>query len=76
MGTLNLNINQILDVIKSLPVDEKTFLKTFIEKDIETPQIHFSLTQKLLNGPVMSDEQYEAYIQLRNEFDVWEKKLS
>ena len=76
MGTLNLNINQILDVIKSLPVDEKTFLKTFIEKDIEIPQTHLSLTQKLLNGPVMSEKQYESYLQLRNEFDARGKKLS
>ncbi len=76
MGTLNLNINQILDVIKSLPVDEKAFLKTYIEKDIEATQTHSSLTEKLLKGPVMTDEQYESYLQLRNEFNLWAKKLS
>ena len=76
MGTLSLNVNQILEVIKSLPIDEKTFLKTCIEKDIETPPAHLSLTEKLLKGPVMSNEQYDTYLQLRDEFDIWGKSIS
>jgi hypothetical protein len=75
MVTLQVNMNQLLDMIKTLPFNEKAFLKSYIEKEIESQQTHSRLTQRLLSGPVMSDEQYNSYIQLQNEFNVWSKKI-
>ena len=75
MGTLQLNMNQLLDVIKTLPVNEKTFLVNHIEKEIKENQKKASLVQKLLSGPTMSDEQYESYLQIKKDFKKWSKKL-
>ena len=72
---LQLNMGQLLDVIKVLPLDDKYFLKTCIEKDLSNATFHQSLTDKLLHGPVMSDEQLQSYQQLKTDFAEWTKKL-
>ena len=74
--TLQLNMNQLLNVIKTLPVNEKSFLKICIEKEIAEERKQDSITQLLLSGPTMSDEQYQSYQQLRKDFKKWSKKLS
>jgi len=75
MGTLQLNMNQLFDVIKTLPVNEKIFLVNHIEKEIKVNRKETSLVQKLLSGPTMSDEQYESYLQIKKDFNKWSKKL-
>ena len=60
---LQLNMNQLLSVIRTLPVNEKSFLKTYIEKDISEDKKQNNITQLLLSGPTMSDEQYLSYQQ-------------
>ena len=72
---LQLSMNQLLSVVKSLPVNEKSFLKTYIEKDIAEDKRQTNITQLLLSGPTMSDEQYLSYQQLRKDFRKWSKKL-
>ncbi|MCL1933330.1 MAG: hypothetical protein FWF53_05935 [Candidatus Azobacteroides sp.] len=72
---LQLSMNQLLSVIKTLPVNEKSFLKTCIEKDIAEDKRQNNITQLLLAGPTMSDEQYLSYQQLRKDFRKWSKKL-
>ena len=74
--TFQLSINQLLNVIKTLPVNEKSFLKTCIEKEIIEEKKEDNITQLLLSGPTMSDEQYQSYQQLRKDFRKWSKKLS
>jgi len=73
--TFQLSINQLLNVIKTLPVNEKSFLKTCIEKEIIEEKKEDNITQLLLSGPTMSDEQYQSYQQLRKDFRKWSKKL-
>jgi hypothetical protein len=75
MVTLQVNMNQLLDMIKTLPFYEKAFLKAYIEKEIESQPTHSRLTERLLSGPVMSEEQYDSYIKLQNEFNTWSKKF-
>ena len=72
---LQLSMSQLLSVIKALPVNEKSFLKTCIEKDIVEDKMQNNITQLLLSGPTMSDEQYLTYQQLRKDFRKWSKKL-
>ena len=72
---LQLNIDQLLNVIKTLPVNEKSFLRTCIEKDIAEEKKQDNITQLFLSGPTMSDEQYQSYQQLRKDFRKWSKKL-
>ena len=72
---LQLSMNQLLSVIKTLPVNEKSFLKMYIEKDISEDKKQNNLTQLLLSGPTMSDEQYLSYQQLSKDFRKWSKKL-
>ena len=72
---LQLSLNQLLSVIKTLPVNEKSFLKTCLEKDIGEIENQSNITQLLLLGPTMSDEQYISYKQLRKDFRKWSKKL-
>ena len=65
---IQLNMEQLLSVIKTLPVNEKSFLKTYIEKDIAEDKNRDNITQLLLSGPTMSDEQYQSYQLLRKDF--------
>jgi len=71
---LPLNMNQLLGFIKTLSINEKTFLKTYIEKEISVER-HGELTQKLLQGPTMSDDEYQSYLQLKKDLKKWTKKL-
>ena len=71
---LPLDMNQLLGFIKTLSINEKTFLKKCIEKEISTER-HGELTQKLLHGTTMSDDEYQSYLQLNNEFKKWSEKL-
>ena len=70
---LPLDMNQLLGFIKTLSINEKTFLKTYIEKEISVER-HGELTQKLLQGPTMSDDEYQSYLQLKKDFKKWTKK--
>jgi len=73
--TLQLNTEQLMDVIKILPYDDKYFLKTSIEKELLNTHSHKSVTDRLLYGPTMSDEQFQLYQQLKENFAQWTKIL-
>jgi hypothetical protein len=75
METLQLSMDQLMGAIKTLPVSEKIFLKSYIEKEIKDNHVPSSLTLQLLSGPVMSDEQYNSYLKLKQDFNKWSKKL-
>ena len=72
---LPFNREQWMDVIKILPLDDKYFLKTCIEKELSSTLPQQSITGRLLHGPVMSDEQFQSYQQLKGNFAEWTKKL-
>ncbi len=67
---------KIIEALKELPEDE---LKKVIEEagrilagkraSAEPKPIYNALQQLLLDGPVMTDEQYQAFLESRNHFD-------
>ena len=60
---LPLDMSQLLGFIKTLSRNEKTFLKIYIEKEISVNH-HGELTQELLQGRAMFDDEYLSYLQL------------
>jgi hypothetical protein len=69
---------EIIEALKELPEDE---LKKVVEEasrilaqktaSAEPKPKYNALQQILLNGPVMTDEQYQAFLESRNHFDNW-----
>ncbi len=65
---------RILKMIQQLPVDKIVQLKSeltdnFIKKKVEDDLKDFQ--EFLLNGPVMTDEQYEGFLENRKQFNQW-----
>lgn len=76
---LNLNIGyeQLLFLIKQLPANQIEKLKKDIEinyKLVQTEKEISELQKFLLNGPVMSKEQYDTYLENRKHFNQWRTK--
>jgi hypothetical protein len=75
---INLGYEQILNIVRQLPLHEKQRLTREIEQELvleeTTSQESNNLTEfqeLLLHGPVMSDEQFEQFQELRKRFQVW-----
>lgn len=71
---LQLNYEQILFLVKQMPVNQLIKLRTDIDEKLISDKTKTELTdfQKfILNAPVMSDEQYDAYLQNRKNFNQW-----
>ena len=75
--TIDLKFEQLKELIKQLPASQlkklkaelsESFLKKKAKKDVH------KLQDFLLQGPVMSDEQFEAYQKNRKDLNVWRKK--
>ncbi len=74
-ATLHTNTEQLWEAIRILPFDDMYFLKMRIEKAFLSAHAHQSVTNKLLHGPTMSDEQFHDYQQLTEDFAQWTKPL-
>lgn len=68
---------EILELVKQLPPNEIEKLKLELShllsnnvKDADDEEFE----QMILNGPVMSDEQYEAYLEGRKHLNTWTEK--
>ena len=75
---LNLELSQIVELIRELPYNEKMIIKHQLDNDL-TPAYNNSgstLKQLLLSGPVITDEGFNNYKDLRKQFKKWTKKLS
>jgi hypothetical protein len=80
---LSLPFEQLYDIVHSLPFQEKTKLKELLIRDTEKENNQNANTaleldafkKLLLNGPVMSKEQYDNYKQIHKSFDQWAEKL-
>jgi hypothetical protein len=69
---------EIIEALRELPEDE---LKKVVEEAsrilaekraaTEPKPKYNALQQMLLDGPVMTDEQYQAFLESRNHFDNW-----
>jgi len=80
--SINLEYEQILQLVKGLPYSQKRKLTREIEKDLKPRKRKQAsggeslneLQQLLLNGPLMSDEQYNEFNVLRKDFAKWIEK--
>lgn len=75
---LNLGLNQIVGLIRELPYNDKLVIKRQLDNDLthKFNNSNLTLTQLLLTGPVMTEEGYNNYKELRKQFNRWTKKLS
>lgn len=64
---INISYNEIWELVKQLPKNQIVQLKTDIEAEIiEQEKTETTDFQKLLlQGPIMSDEQYAEYLENR-----------
>ncbi len=68
--------DELLHVVQQLPEDKRAILKKELnKKEVRYKEGELTDFQKmLLNGPVMSDEQYKNYKDVRKHFNKWRTK--
>ncbi len=71
--TIDLKFNQLLEIIKKLPLAQKKKLKIELEAELsESKAKDYSEFQDfLLKGPTMSEEQYTEYKNNRERLNKW-----
>lgn len=65
---IELNFEQILQIISQLPMTEKDKLLRFLQRE-KTVTPNNELQSLLLNGPTMTDKQYQNYLLIREELN-------
>jgi len=72
--TLNIGYDQLLLLVKQLPANQIAKLKTDLDAEYVLLKSRAEITEFqrfLLNGPVMSKEQYNIYLENRKHFTQW-----
>ena len=75
---INIGIKQILGLIKQLPRDQKLLIKRELDQEVILDKTHVNeedLTELLLRGPIMSNEEEINFKKFNKEFDKWTKTL-
>jgi len=75
---IDLGINQLLNLIRQLPPEQKVLIKRELEKEVSEKEMTIQkneLMKLLLSGPVMTEEEESNFINFNNEFDKWTKNL-
>ena len=67
---LNIGYEQLIAIINQLPTDEVSKLKTEIERILSESnrEADDDLERLVVDGPIMSDKQYQAFEESRNHF--------
>jgi hypothetical protein len=74
--SVDIGINQIMGLIRQLPVEKKLILKKEIDQELsELQPSDDELTKLLLEGPVMSNSENENFKANRIVFSKWTEKL-
>lgn len=74
--SVDIGINQIMGLIRQLPVEKKLMLKKEIDQELsELQPSDDELTKLLLEGPVMSNSENEDFKANRKVFSKWTEKL-
>jgi hypothetical protein len=76
--SLNPGINQIVELLKTLPYEDKLIIKNKLDNELIFQKKGSAKSWKdlLLSGPVMTEEGLENYKALKKQFNKWTKKLS
>jgi hypothetical protein len=75
---IDLGINQLINLIRQLPPEQKVLIKKELEKEVSEKEVTISkneLTKLLLSGPVMTEEEESNFRNLNHEFDKWTRNL-
>lgn len=73
--TVNIQYNQLISILKNLPANQLAKVKSEIENIEIVSNTNISDFQKfILEGPVMSDEQYNTFKEHRKSFNKWRNK--
>lgn len=68
--TVNIQYNQLISILKNLPANQLAKVKSEIENIEIVSNTNISEFQNfILEGPVMSDEQYNAFKEHRKSFN-------
>ena len=71
---VEIGFDELLHAIQQLPESQRAILQDELSKK-EQPKTNTTDFQKfLLNGPVMSDEEYENFKETRKRFNQWRTK--
>lgn len=73
---IDIGVNQILGLIKQMPQEHKLVLRRELDKAIKKKQVTIKdndLTDILLSGPVMNEQEKMNFINLKKYFDLWTK---
>ncbi len=73
--TVNIQYEQLINIIRHLPANQLAKIKSDLENTITVSETEKTDLQKfILKGPVMSDNQYEAFKENRKAFNQWRSK--
>jgi len=73
---INIEVNQIIGLIKQMPSEHKLKIKKELDKDVKKKNISGNdkgLTELLLTGPVMTKEEKANFKSIQKYFDLWTK---
>jgi hypothetical protein len=71
---VDIEFNELMNIIRQLPASQIEKIKTEVNDNIifDKQKIEISDFQEfLLSGPIMTDKQYEEYLENRQQFTKW-----
>jgi len=71
---VDIEFDELLKIVKSLPEAKLSMLKTEIDKDIKKPYDKDAFEKLLLNGPVATKKQLETIKKNRQAINKWRTK--
>jgi Ca2+-binding EF-hand superfamily protein len=75
--TVNIQYEQLIKIIRRLPANQRAKLKSDLDNNIDESKSETEKTdfQKfLLKGPVMTDDQYDAFKENRKAINQWRSR--
>ena len=71
---IKIGYKEILELIKQLPPNQILKLKSELEAKLKLEATNISdnaLQNLLLSGPIMTEEQYDEFLAMRQSFNSW-----
>ena len=75
--TVNIRYEQLIKIIRHLPANQRAKIKSDLDNNVaesksETERADFQ--KFLLKGPIMTDNQYDAFKENRKVFNQWRSR--
>ncbi len=72
---LNIGYRQLIDIISQLPPEDMSKLRKEVERLLDDSNVadQDDWESLILNGPVMSEQQYQEFEKNRKHFNQWRK---